>query len=1146
MADYFEYYKRTIEQHSKGLKLVGGGTGLGKTSAIPRVIQAALPEKRKGIYATARIQLLEEMADALPSGSFVMLPRDLDAVRATLRQRRADFNSLIVEPVFEGNAERIELGQLKRSIKTLEEVLASGSAEFLPKWQEDMAESLARGLLYDFRAVILTAKTKSKADYAYLLDHPAVQSLFPFIAFRRRAEVKILLVSIHKLFYGFFDGETTVTAAKLNNYIIFADEFDFLENELIGLIARSRQINDPFHFVELFHHEMRRHKLQLPTYPVSASKNIRDRIDDIMSAIESLQLEGIRYPQINQFISTENPQDAVIFRTSHTVSSSNLYLCQTERAFDIVSTTQNCAYPSFNARHLFATVSTVSERILTLLKELEVEDPKTHQGLLADVYRNSTFPEQIQQVSQFPRRRPPQSTRLGSLLDAGYNMYDIHYLAKVTDPEEVELRNYTIYTTPEKFIASLAEHNLIFALSATADIPRCVSHFNFKWLGAKDGINLLYPDEHDRQLVAGLNQEKARVRNNQLSLVRLAELDNKEPFEKKLARFISTAASLDSFGKDTKEGHLKRRVERFFASLLWASKQAPLEGEAQTHLIFLNTYRQIKLLFDTEALQNSPVYQVEHLKSRFLFDVYQLIFNAQTFLLVFYNAEQAKRVHQSEQSQKEFNALFAEGLPVVLVTQYLSAGNGVNLQYKLPDGRQRDFLNLHLLEVPYFYFDAYSQEDSPEELGAKLKENLWYLAKLHAAKYLSESEFKTKLSTIHKPFDWNSAYQHHPLMYADYQLNTISALIQALGRIERVWEAMPNQSLILCREAYHSFQGFLGPEFDAIRAEREAMISHNLWQVLTQIEEQIPLEERALRRKRDTRLVDMDAACKENVEWIVSKFSIIRAGEDHLNLRYIWQRLRIAGLKHDFADELLKEYNCVFSSPYLQNGELYLSPENEIIPAHLAQPTTRRWRFNMLYDVISENHIIREHFAKHGYELDFELDGSFAYVPFFYQAVLAGAIGEEAITALLMASDIVVEETPNHLFEVADMKIVSHPWYLDCKNYSERTLQQHQLSPDAPGFYHKFSDKHFQKRATEKWQLIANTEGSDTRLIYINLATPQDRNLSYYRCVGEKLLPVHSFSEAQVIVVQGALKSDRPNEYHDAFINFLEDLEKAL
>ncbi|HLY26219.1 MAG TPA: hypothetical protein VKQ72_07755, partial [Aggregatilineales bacterium] len=981
-SGYRSYYLRAINEYAHGLKLVGGGTGLGKTSGIGDLVKSGDLADRKAIYVANRLQLVDAMFKDLGPEVAVVLPRDLDAVRLTFAHLRSGLEDLITSPIFEGNADSIDLAVLRRLVRTLDEILSPSDGGFLSRWQEEAAEDHARRLLKQVRTVILTAKGKSARDHAWLLDHAVVQSLFPFIAFQRRPEARILLVSLHKLFYGFFDGEASSTAANLANYIIFADEFDFLENDLIGLIAHSTQIDDPFRFVEFFYREMQRHKWQLETYPVSASPDIRRRIGDIMEEIQHLQTTGINYPNINQFTSTENPQDAAIFRTSHTISSRPIYLCQTERAFDIVWHREACEVETFSARQLFTAVSAASERILTLLKELEVEDQLTHHGLITDCYHNTTFPGQIAQVAQFPRHRRAQKTRLGALLDAGYIMYDVHDMDKATDPEEVELRNHAIYTTPETFMATLAENNLVFGLSATADIPRCVNHFSLPWLGAKEGIIVALPDEHDKRIVADLNNEKAERRNNQLRVVRLTELDGHNSTEKELRRLIKTASTLEGFGEDTKEGHLKQRVERFFASVLWAARQEEFPGEVQSHLMFLNTYRQIEFFFTSEALRHSSLYHITPRSKQALFNLYELEIAQCRMLVVFYNAEQAKRVRRSAESEREFSALFQEGLPVIVVTQYLSAGNGVNLQYKLADGRERDFLNLHLLEVPYYYFNPPSADDSHEERSAKLKENLWYLAKLHAAKYLSESEFIAKLGTIHQPQDWNQAYQHHPRMYADYQLNTVSALIQALGRIERVWAPLSDQTVILCREAYHAFQQFLAPEFDTIRESRESLISQNVRQVFAQIAEQVTEQERAIWRSRDGLLARVDQRCREKVDELLDQFEAVRHGEDTKNTRFLWRRLREACLKHDFADETLRDFSCVFNSRHLQDGIVYLTPDRETIPANLAQPDSYYWRLNAAYDVIADNHVIRDYFIKQGYELDFSLDQQSALVPY--------------------------------------------------------------------------------------------------------------------------------------------------------------------
>src|SRR5690606_7573654 len=181
-----------------------------------------------------------------------------------------------------------------------------------------------------------------------------------------------------------------------------------------------------------------------------------------------------------------------------------------------------------------------------------------------------------------------------------------------------------------------------------------------------------------------------------------------------------------------------------------------------------------------------------------------------------------------------------------------------------------------------------------------------------------------------------------------------------------------------------------------------------------------------------------------------------------------------------------------------------------------------------------------------GYELDFSLDGQYGFVPYFYQAVLSGAIGEEAISALLADHGISFEDMPDALFEVADLKIMARPWYIDCKNYSDATLERFSLTSEDEGFYHKLSGEYFRRRAIEKWKQIAEVEGHQACLIYINLATSQDRLLQYFRCDGNNLHSVAHFSEAHIIVVQGALNTHNPDEFHEAFFHFLHDLKVNL
>ncbi len=516
MPDYVDYYDRTIQNHGVGFKLVGGGTGLGKTSAIRKLITLPAYQGRKFIYCANRKQLLEEMAQELksaqPSGSpacYVMLRRDLEVVLDTLKNHQNAFYDLLGQRIFLDNLsrwndkyrlKRVDLPAVKRACKTLEELLSLEISQ-LPQLLQDQVNEQAALVLAAFKAVLLAANNKSGSSPSYqqLADHAVVQSLFPYIAFQRRPHVRLLLVTLQKAFHGFFDGRQTLNLTRLQDedggHTIFLDEFDFLENDLVGLICHAPQISNPFHFVELFYRAMIRHKLPLETYPLSES--VRDRIQRIIGIVDALhdkQRKGntIDFPNVNQFTSSL-PQkfmharsghegvkmSPTIFRTRHTISTESLYLHHTKRSFDLTSEKVDPSGKSLpSALHLFDTVSRASTHILQLFKELERgKDEITYREMIRHCFQDTVFPEQMALISQFSRSEHEQRTQLGALLDSGYSLYDIEDLQQRTDRAEVEVRHYGMYLTPEMILRALSEHNLVFGLSATADIARHVHNF---------------------------------------------------------------------------------------------------------------------------------------------------------------------------------------------------------------------------------------------------------------------------------------------------------------------------------------------------------------------------------------------------------------------------------------------------------------------------------------------------------------------------------------------------------------------------------------------------------------------------------------------------------------------------------------------
>lgn len=127
-------------------------------------------------------------------------------------------------------------------------------------------------------------------------------------------------------------------------------------------------------------------------------------------------------------------------------------------------------------------------RILYLFKDLEVNNPTLYREMLRQCYDHTSFAAGLGRIRQIPQRYQAQATQFGQLLDSGYNLYEIHDLQQTSDRDEVDFRHFAINTTPEKLLLSLAIHNLVFGLSATADIPRCVRSFSEEWLRQQEGF----------------------------------------------------------------------------------------------------------------------------------------------------------------------------------------------------------------------------------------------------------------------------------------------------------------------------------------------------------------------------------------------------------------------------------------------------------------------------------------------------------------------------------------------------------------------------------------------------------------------------------------------------------------------------------
>ncbi|MCS6821669.1 MAG: hypothetical protein NZ551_07355 [Microscillaceae bacterium] len=323
------------------------------------------------------------------------------------------------------------------------------------------------------------------------------------------SEKRIFLVSLQKAFYGFFDGKQVINLYKLKSNkekqetnIIFLDEFDFLENDLLTQICKDTAIEQPFSFIEYFYTVLTKYKLPREHFLANHPK-IRAELKKITSEVRTIsQKYNLPFPKINHFLCNEPKlKGTSIFQTRYSISNFPIFLNHNKEnhkkkkinAFYLeIANEQNKP----NAYVLLNVVNQTTSAIIRLFKDLEFEHPKIYQDLVEHCFRTSDKLKRIlKQIRQQPFSRMAVGTNESKMYYDGFGLYEVCDLGYDTDREEVELKYYSLFTTPESILLHLAENNLVFGLSATAEINRYVKNFDLDWL--KNELGELYYEISD-------------------------------------------------------------------------------------------------------------------------------------------------------------------------------------------------------------------------------------------------------------------------------------------------------------------------------------------------------------------------------------------------------------------------------------------------------------------------------------------------------------------------------------------------------------------------------------------------------------------------------------------------------------------------
>ena len=1185
MSSYVSYYQRTINEHSAGLKLVLGGTGLGKTSSLATLLNSGdYPADVKFIYVANRIQLLDEMAALVEDAPrYAHQRKDADQLAladAALTEllSHASTPALLVEHRRLEQLPATSLEDLRGKIQRFKQARAlGGEIAELVNVSELASDTLRplKQLLALARQLATSAPLPqqeiTQRQAQTLADLPVWPLLFPYIRFQADPDCRLLLLTVQKAFHGVFDGQRAVRLGRWSaqpdwRYVFVIDEFDFLENDLLGLLAEDREVRDPFGLVQTFYERLCRRKLRYPNYmPLRPEwQAIKSKMEEIQARIDLLEREyGIDFPTITHFATTEHTlHGRAIFQSNRSLVARPVYLDPAApRPYSFTLTEQPGGHSAFL---LFDVVTRAVKDIIRLFNELQANHEGIYWEVLRQCFGGTEYLNEVRQVNQIGAQHELYETNYGNLLANGFGMYEIEtQRSQLTDPEEVGVLYLSLNDSPEAMIRALARQHLVFGLSATAHIQRVLRNFDWTGLahppgnpaGAFGPLPNTAADEAD---VRTANAQKAKARQNTLTYALAEPLGLATPFGKQLAALLPVSSD-----KPGAADFRRRRAQHFFGLLARLATLPPEElAASQTHLVFLNSFKQVKQLLDKGGDDDQwfgakahPGFTTDpHLQ---LYEVWCCDETKQrqvTANVVLYDAGFGQELQRDPARYEQYNALFWAGRPVVVVTTYPSAGNGVNLQHyqtraDWEAGRsagKRDFRFLHLLEAPYYYFNGVPKDESAARQHAAIKRDVYGVMKLLYAKQISKAQATGMLGHIRALNRFNSQY----LQTADGTLNQFSVYVQALGRIERVWQPMPDQQVWFDAAVYRTFVRLAtGPDLSAECANYRRYASHNMDTLLAALGPAARQEREDLEDElHDLRPADEAArAAIEQMVLDIEQFK--RTGPPH-EARQRWEWLREDVLRHDLprpaspgqdlADPLrpnqLQRIQGMFRSEYLREGQLQLNQRTlQLAPPGTAHPDFAAWDLNAVYRPITRflDSALATHFRVRGYELAFVESGTYL-LPYVYQSILVGAVGEELIEAVLKMKGIAAtgRAVPDAVFEVADLKVKDRPVYIDCKNYGPRTQRQFALPPEDPLYHPKLNEVKFKERMVSKWQQLQratpHTPADPCRLLVMNLLQDEESALNFY---DEQFRPVPEWALARIVVLTGTLKADPADKF---------------
>lgn len=780
------------------------------------------------------------------------------------------------------------------------------------------------------------------------------------------------------------------------------------------------------------------------------------------------------------------------------------------------------------------------------------------------------------------------------------------------DRLRIKIRRAVLSTTPEALIVSLASRNLVFGLSATSYINRAVGHFDIYWVQnaikyiaeARDPKTrksddygddftqerkkwlkrprpyIQSPRDKDFQtkIIEFVSNKKAKLRETDLDLT-ITSFNEKLTVQEKneisnhldssffnLSNAENTQASID-FRKNT--------LYKLINVLITAAVD---KSDHRGQIAFVNSARYFNKWL-TEAVAEKSRASVECLKpsetlkeklyndkriAQFKDIFIPFTVHNKEIIVCLLNAECQKRLGFKEAYQAGFDAIFNTKGCVLIVTQVASATNGINLDYKTPNGERMDITSLYLLESRHFYFSAYSSSDSNVDEMAHAGYQLRNLDKLRRGSQITVKQQHNYISSImlnnsQRISELNQLYKKTE----DYIKNTAADIQQQVGRLERTWNKTRKISIEIDHCLAENLKRFRSSHLHHVR-----IMSDLNKKLLNKI-----YHDSKINLDNDLHELFTPQQSGKQVIDIIDKQLILKIRQSRKNpnnakeIEKIWNEMGQAALRCDYLwipkssifdlKTPLKDWACIEkpTDTSRQSNNLHNNTTNIYY-------NEKSWKFfnsngngrraykpENAYKCIRSHRAIIDWFNKKGlrvsmYPTSCDLEDRYIWHPHFFQRIVLGRLGEESIRALLHSQGIKTHTKLNspEVLELYDFTIKDSLFRVDAKFWLSKSIDkadQEFISWVESGRNPSTAPMGL----INKLKNIRKAEGQPIKLAILNLTSnEEDAKLLGFDENLVDALP----SEADIVTLNGCLYAHKKETLTTGFKDFVKLVKKKV